>query len=105
MKKLISAIAVFFLCCMAAPAAVPGPLTSLRAIHALTNAQASQALPVAFEATVTYFRWYESTLFVQDDGVALYVQTPPGAKVAPGDRVQCFIPAKCPLPFRQLSTA
>jgi diguanylate cyclase (GGDEF)-like protein len=87
MKKLISAIAVFFLCCMAAPAAVPGPLTSLRAIHALTNAQASQALPVAFEATVTYFRWYESTLFVQDDGVALYVQTPPGAKVAPGDRV------------------
>jgi len=87
MKKLISAIAVFFLCCTAASAAVPGPLTSLRAIHALTNAQASQALPVAFEATVTYFRWYESTLFVQDGGVALYVQTPQGAKVAPGDRV------------------
>ena len=42
------------------------PLTSLRAIHALSNAQASHQLPVSFEATVTYYRDYERTLFVQD---------------------------------------
>ena len=35
------------------------PLTSLRSIHALTNAQASHQLPVSFEATVTYYRDYE----------------------------------------------
>ena len=50
------------------------PLTSLRAIHALTNAQASHQLPVSFEATVTYYRGYERTLFVQDGDVAIYVK-------------------------------
>ena len=45
------------------------PLTSLRAIHALSNAQASHQLPVSFEATVTYYRGYERTLFVQDGDI------------------------------------
>jgi diguanylate cyclase (GGDEF)-like protein len=62
-------------------------LTSLRAIHSLTNSQAGEALPVAFEATVTYARWYEDTLFVEDGGDAIYVQTPLNVRVAPGDRV------------------
>ena len=35
-------------------AAAPAPLTTLPAIHVLSNEQASHALPVAFEATVTY---------------------------------------------------
>jgi diguanylate cyclase (GGDEF)-like protein len=87
MKKLIPAIAVIFLCCTAASAVAPAPLTSLRAIHALTNSQAGEALPVAFEATVTYDRWYEGTLFVVDGGDAVYVQTPLDVRVSPGDRV------------------
>ena len=37
-------------------AAEPAPLTSLRAIRAITNAEASHAPPVAFEGTVTYLR-------------------------------------------------
>jgi len=87
MKRLIPHIAVFFVYCSAALAAVPAPLTSLRAIHALTNSQAREALPVAFEATVTYSRWYEEDLFVEDGGDSLYVQAPVDVRVSPGDRV------------------
>ncbi len=71
----------------AAFAAPPAPLTGLRAIHALTNAEAAQGLPVAFEATVTYFRSYEKTMFVQDGDVAIYVQATTAAKLVPGDRI------------------
>ena len=72
-------------------AAIPGdaqqPLTSLRAIHALTNTQASHQLPVSFEATITYYRAYERTLFVQDGDLAIYVQPQEPAHLSPGDRV------------------
>lgn len=63
------------------------PLTSLRAIHALSNAQASHQLPVSFEATVTYYRAYERTLFVQDGDIGIYVQPRTPIQLAPGDRV------------------
>ena len=63
------------------------PLTSLAAIHALTNAQASHQLPVSFEATVIYYRSYERTLFVQDGNVAIYVQPAKPVQLAAGDRV------------------
>lgn len=87
MKRLIPAIAVLFAGCLPALAVTPAPLTSLRAIHALSNSQAGEALPVAFEGTVTYSRWYEGELFVQDGGNAVYVHTPMSVKVSPGDRV------------------
>ena len=68
--------------------AAPGTLTDLQSIHALTNAEASKAIPVAFEATVTYYRAYEEVLFVQDGNAAIYVQPPDTlAKVVPGDRI------------------
>ncbi len=72
-----------------ASAAEPGerPLTSLRAIRALTNSQASHQLPVSFEATVTYYRGYERTLFVQDGDQAIYVQPKVQAQLSAGDRV------------------
>jgi diguanylate cyclase (GGDEF)-like protein len=63
------------------------PLTTLRAIHALSNDEASHQLPVSFEATVTYYRGYERTLFVQDGDVAIYVQPKLPAYLSPGDRV------------------
>ena len=61
-------------------------LTTLREFHALSNAQASQALPVAFEATVTY-RGYEQILFVQDGDVPAFVLDGNDANLVPGDRV------------------
>ena len=59
MKRLIPTVAIFLGWVLPSLAAGPAPLTTLRAIHALTNEQAKQALPVAFEATVVYFRSYE----------------------------------------------
>jgi diguanylate cyclase (GGDEF)-like protein len=87
MKRLIPTFAILFGCAAIAWAAPPGTLTSLRAIHALTNAEASKQLPVAFEATVTYYRGYENTLFVQDGDKAIYVFFPADLKLVPGDRV------------------
>jgi diguanylate cyclase (GGDEF)-like protein len=62
-------------------------LTSLRAIRALTNDQASQGVPVQFQATVTYIRGYEHALYVQDGDAAIYVDCPKDTAVLPGDRV------------------
>jgi len=87
MKKLLSAILVLFGMASTARSQAPLPLTSLRALHDLTNAQASRALPVAFEATVTYYRGYERTLFVQDGGIAIYVHPSSDVRLIPGDRV------------------
>ena len=74
-------------CASVAWATPPAPLTSLDAIHRLSNAEASRALPVAFEATVTYFRGYERTLFVQDHDSAIFVLTTTSLKLEPGDRI------------------
>jgi diguanylate cyclase (GGDEF)-like protein len=87
MKKLLPVVAILLGCGMAARAATPAPLTTLSAIHALTNAQASQAMPVAFEATVNYSRGYEKTVFVQEGDIAIYVQPTTEVKLVPGDRI------------------
>ena len=87
MKKWISAVVMVFGCAMCAWAASPSPLTTLSAVHLLTNEEASHAVPVAFEATVTYFRSYEKTMFVQDGDVAIYVQATTNDKLVPGDRI------------------
>jgi diguanylate cyclase (GGDEF)-like protein len=63
-------------------------ITSLRAIRTLTSAQARNGLPVAFEATVTYYNRSDVDLFVQDGGEALYVQTKAFQDLAPGDRIR-----------------
>lgn len=70
-----------------ARAADPAHLTSLHAVRALSNAEAAQELPVAFQATVTYYRSYEHTLFVQDGADAIFVYSPEIFKIATGDRV------------------
>jgi diguanylate cyclase (GGDEF)-like protein len=70
-----------------APAATAPVLTTLHAVHSLSHDEANRKLPVAFEATVLYFRGYESTLFVQDEDEALYVQASTRAKLEPGDRI------------------
>jgi diguanylate cyclase (GGDEF)-like protein len=59
----------------------------LRAIYSLSNVEASQSLPVAFEATVTYFRGYENFMFVQDEDSAVFVRLHASPTLVPGDRV------------------
>jgi len=86
-KRLIPAIVVIVGWALSAWAAAPGPLTTLRAIHALSNAEASRGLPVDFEATVNYRRAGESTLFVQDGMDGIYVWAKPELKMTAGDRV------------------
>jgi diguanylate cyclase (GGDEF)-like protein len=88
MKRLIPAIAIILGWVSAAwGAATPAPLTTLQEIHGLTNAKASLGLPVAFEATVTYYPGYAHLLFVQDGSQAIFVLATTDAKLAPGDRV------------------
>jgi diguanylate cyclase (GGDEF)-like protein len=87
MRRSFSAVAILLGCACASWASEPTPITTLRALHALTNAQASQALPVAFEATVTYYRNFDTDLFVQDGDQAVYVDFKPGANLLLGDRV------------------
>ncbi|MGD0800770.1 MAG: GGDEF domain-containing protein [Terracidiphilus sp.] len=87
MKKLIPTIALLLGSCAAVWAAAPVPLTSLRQIRALSDAEASQSLPVAFEATVTYYCNLGVDLFVQEGDEAIYVEAKPGAGLVVGDLV------------------
>lgn len=74
-------------CAASGLAATPQPLTSIQAIHALTNAQANQAIPVRFEASVTYYKKGDVDLFVQDGDTAIYIETSTGYDLSTGDRV------------------
>jgi diguanylate cyclase (GGDEF)-like protein len=87
MRRLLPTFAILFACAATNWAAEPAPLTTLRAIHELSNVEAARQLPVAFEATVTYSRNYERTVFVQDDGIALFVLGKEDWSLLPGDRV------------------
>lgn len=78
---------VFVLCVISAKALAQDPLNSLQAIHKLSNSEADKGLPVAVEATVTYFSGSRKILICQDSGVGLYVKVTSGATFSPGDRV------------------
>jgi len=70
-----------------AVAAAHDTITSLAALHSLNNDEAAKSIPVAFEATVTYHIKGSVGLFVQDGGLAIYVDAPANATLTPGDRV------------------
>ena len=80
-------MAIFFGCTLVAHAADPGTLTTLHAVHSLSKADAAKGLPVAFEATVTYYIKTDIDLFVQEGVEAIYVQAMPNLTLVPGDRV------------------
>jgi len=82
---LIFAAALLFTAVMAG--AETAPLTTLSAIHSLTNQEASRALPVSFTGVVTYYAHGNVDLFVQDGQTAIYVETSADQALAPGDRV------------------
>jgi diguanylate cyclase (GGDEF)-like protein len=87
MKRICGILAIGLGCVTASWGAIPSELTSLSSIHALSNADAARTVPVAFEATVTYYRGYENLLFVQDDGVAIFVRPYGSLDLIPGDRI------------------
>ncbi len=86
-KRLLFGAAILFSAVPLARAAPPGALTTLGAIHHLTNEQASQNRPVSFQATVTYYRSSNRDLFVQDGDAAIFVDGKTDIKLVPGDRV------------------
>ena len=87
MKRLTPLFALVLGCAVAAGVAPPATLTTLHAIHSLTNAEAGQIIPVAFEATVGYSRGVDHLLFLQDGGDAIFVRPPTNVQLIPGDRV------------------
>ena len=77
MKRLIIILGVLLSAWqMTAQTPSSGTLTSVSAIHALTNVEASHGIPVEFEGTVTFNRDYERIVFIQEDGAAIYVGYP-----------------------------
>jgi diguanylate cyclase (GGDEF)-like protein len=80
-------VAIVFACAAAAGVAQPAPLTTLRAVAALSNVEAAKSIPVVFEATVTYFSAQRNVLFVQDGQTGVYVQSSSALSLVPGDRV------------------
>jgi diguanylate cyclase (GGDEF)-like protein len=86
-RALILSAAVTLVRVPAAWSAEPGPLTTLHAIHSLKKDEARAGLPVAFDATVTYYNSSDVDLFVQDGDEAIYVETKPNEDLVPGDRV------------------
>ena len=87
MKRFLQTFAIILGSALAAGAAPPATLTSLSQIRALSNGQADSGYPVAFEATVTFYRGEERRLFVQDGDAAIFVLHPPDANLVPGDRI------------------
>ena len=85
--KFIAALVLFFLVgglCLAQPST---PLASVAQVNALTNAEAAQALPVRFEATVTFAEPQDSTLFVASEHHGVYVNFAQDIGLLPGDQV------------------
>jgi diguanylate cyclase (GGDEF)-like protein len=89
-SSLAARLGSFSFCLLAAVclgAQQPRPLTTLAAVHAISNATAARSVPVAFEGSVTYYQKGNIDLFVQDGDAAIYVETPPNLQVTTGDRV------------------
>lgn len=86
MRTWILTLATAAAFCPIARAAEP-TLTTLHAVHTLTLAQARLGIPVAFQATVTYYNPSDVDLFVQDNDEAVYVESRQNQNFQPGDRV------------------
>ncbi|HEY1579463.1 MAG TPA: hypothetical protein VGF82_20530 [Terracidiphilus sp.] len=64
------------------------PLTTVAAIHAISNDQAGRSIPVAFEGSVTYYEKGNVDLFVQEGDNAVYIETSSDLHLQLGDRVR-----------------
>jgi diguanylate cyclase (GGDEF)-like protein len=88
MKRYALLFVLLSVCASPMRAQTAAPLTTLRAVAELTNAQASRHVPAAFAATVIYFRYYDRDLFVEDGDAAIYVHATTDLHLVPGDRVR-----------------
>lgn len=88
MRRAVALFAICLCCAAVVRAGAPAPLTTLRAVAALTNAQAQMRTPVSFEATITYIRAYEKVVFVQDGQSAIFVSGDANVALAAGDRIR-----------------
>ena len=87
MKNAVLLFVILTGCGVAARAVPPATLTTLSAVAALSNAQASRHLPVSFDATVTYYFPAGGDLVVQDGDAAIFVKPINELHLTPGDRV------------------
>ena len=85
--KILLILLVIAGCVCTCPAPAWAALTTLQAVAALTNAQASRHAPATFPAIVTYYRDYDHDLFVQMGNAAIYVHADTPLKLLPGDRI------------------
>jgi len=72
----------------AAQALGAAPLASIRTIKSLSVDEARHQLPVDIEATVLYARLYQATLFVEQDGLPIFIGAHTNLNLVPGDRVR-----------------
>jgi diguanylate cyclase (GGDEF)-like protein len=68
-------------------ASSPQILTQVRQVKALSNSQADQKIPVKLQATVTFVQPEDDNLFVQQDGIGIYINFPKDIGLLPGDTV------------------
>jgi diguanylate cyclase (GGDEF)-like protein len=87
MKSGLGIVAAILTCIAGGQACVGQQLSPLSSVVAISSAEAANHIPVSFEATVTYSRPFENTLFVQDGDAAIFVYGSGKAKLVPGDRV------------------
>jgi diguanylate cyclase (GGDEF)-like protein len=87
MKRYGLLFVLLSVCALPVWAQAGAPLTTLRAITALSNAEAERHIPVAFEATVIYFNRGTGDMNVQEGDEAIFVKVTMGAGVVAGDRV------------------
>jgi diguanylate cyclase (GGDEF)-like protein len=87
MRRLFPLLLLLQLCGQAGLGQGQPLITHVQEVKALTNAQATQKLPVKIEATVTYARPSEKNLFVMEDGAGIYVRFARDMGLMPGDRV------------------
>ena len=73
---------------MAAAAATSAPIRSVQALVAMSNEEAKGGLPAVVEGIVTYYNPSEDTLFINENGIGVYVDATTDPALAPGDRVR-----------------
>lgn len=88
MKRVVTLISLLAVCAGCAHAQQAAQITSIREARSLSNAEARKHQSVDFQATVTYYRAYESNLFVQDGDTAIFVLPKIRYKLVPGDLVR-----------------
>jgi diguanylate cyclase (GGDEF)-like protein len=87
MKKFFIGAILLIAMLPAVRADAPAPLTTLAEIRHLSKSDADKGLPVAFQATVVYYRANQNVLIVQDGDMGIFMNHARFDHFVPGDRV------------------